>query len=159
MFHAEQGALMATSEQQLAGSARHSVDRFFRKVEAVPWTGCWIWMGCRSSGYGHMRRGGVGVLAHRFAFELHKGAIPPELELDHLCREPSCVNPAHLEPVTTGENTRRGESARVTRARYAAITHCPRGHEYAGANVGFAISGKYTSRYCKTCRRSRRCAR
>lgn len=40
------------------------------------------------------------------------GAITHGLELDHLCRVRRCINPAHLEPVTHAENTRRMHSAR-----------------------------------------------
>jgi hypothetical protein len=36
------------------------------------------------------------------------GPIPPNREIDHLCRVRSCVNPAHLEVVTNRENCRRG---------------------------------------------------
>lgn len=104
---------MATSAQQLAASERRSVERFFSKVTAVPLAGCWLWMGCCSNGYGHMRRQKRCVLAHRFSYELHKGPIPEGLELDHLCRIPSCVNPDHLEPVTSAENTRRGRWGEV----------------------------------------------
>jgi DNA-binding XRE family transcriptional regulator len=41
-------------------------------------------------------------------YEQEVGPIPDSLELDHLCRQPSCVNPAHLEPVTAATNSRRG---------------------------------------------------
>lgn len=81
---------------------------------------CWIWTGTRRpQGYGRFQeyrgtRREFGknrhrlVEAHRFAFESLVGPIPMGLVLDHLCRNPSCVNPAHLEPVTQKENTRRG---------------------------------------------------
>lgn len=39
-----------------------------------------------------------------------RGPIPDGLQLDHLCRNPSCVNPAHLEIVTGAENIRRGKA-------------------------------------------------
>ena len=63
---------------------------------------CWEWQGPRdTSGYGrhgHFR-------AHRVAYQLMVEPIPVGLVLDHLCRNPGCVNPDHLEPVTTRENT------------------------------------------------------
>lgn len=74
-------------------------------------TGCWRWLGhCLSSGYG--RVGARGILAHRLAYEELVGPIPDGLEIDHLCRNRGCVNPAHLEPVTHVENLRRAHLAR-----------------------------------------------
>lgn len=70
---------------------------------------CWVWTGVRSGGgYGQVwsRRGML--LVHRYVYEQLAGPIPQGLVLDHLCRNPSCCNPAHLEPVTTAENVRRG---------------------------------------------------
>lgn len=75
----------------------------------VPATGrCWTWTAdlC-SRGYGQIGWKGHSKLAHRRAYELLVGPIPDGLVLDHLCRNQSCVNPAHLEPVTRAENNRR----------------------------------------------------
>lgn len=47
-------------------------------------------------------------------WEKHNGAIPTNMDLDHLCRNPICVNPDHLEPVTHLENVRRGKNTRLT---------------------------------------------
>jgi HNH endonuclease len=87
--------------------------RFFRKVQYDGETGCWLWQGAlHSAGYGFLSVGGRNQLAHRVAYRLFVGPIPDGLELDHLCRVKHCVNPAHLEPVTTAENLRRGREAR-----------------------------------------------
>lgn len=51
--------------------------------------------------------GGETAYAHRVAYELYVGPIPPGLVVDHLCRVTWCCNPAHLEAVTQGENIRR----------------------------------------------------
>lgn len=100
-----------------------------------PVTGCWNWNKSLNSGYGQISRWSPGktksnvttVKAHREVYERHVGPIPPGLQLDHLCRNPRCVNPAHLEPVTNEENVRRGISTKFTvkdveliRAEYAA---------------------------------------
>lgn len=78
-------------------------------------TYCWIWQGAASDhGYGHVRRDGKLMQAHRVYYEAVHGTIPDGLHLDHLCRMPPCVNPDHLEPVTPAENTRRGLRARLT---------------------------------------------
>lgn len=72
---------------------------------------CWIWLGNPDrEGYGRFyidRK--TGYMAHRYSYALAKGPIPRGLVLDHLCQNPSCVNPKHLEPVTIGENIRRGK--------------------------------------------------
>lgn len=78
-------------------------------------TGCIVYTGAISGGYGHVRRGDKTVKAHRAAYEVVRGPIPEGLELDHICMNRACVNPAHLEPVTHAENLRRGWSAKRMR--------------------------------------------
>lgn len=80
-------------------------------------TGCWQWLhGTNSIGYGqlHVRHSKPRRMAyaHRVYYERHVGPVPDGLELDHLCRNPGCVNPEHLEPVTHAENIRRGYQAK-----------------------------------------------
>jgi hypothetical protein len=74
--------------------------------EIDPDTGCWNWLKSKTSkGYG--KWSAFKGLAHRIMYEKHKGLIPKGLHLDHLCRNPGCVNPDHLEPITLQENNRR----------------------------------------------------
>ncbi len=89
---------------------------------------CWIWPYVNLiTGYGQMVN--PTRSAHRAAYKVLVGEIPPGMQLDHLCRVRTCVNPSHLEPVTGAENLRRGMGGAVTKSRHAAVTHCPRGHE------------------------------
>lgn len=78
---------------------------------------CWVWMRARNNhGYGQIGHDRKVVYAHRVSWELHHGRpVPDGKELDHLCRNPPCVNPSHLEAVTHRENCLRG--ARWPRSR------------------------------------------
>src|SRR6516225_3492381 len=84
--------------------------------------GCWEWKGGRSgNGYGmfylgYVNRKTAQVLAHRFQYERLVGPIPPNMTIDHLCRNRACVNPSHMEVVTNRENILRGECVSAVNA-------------------------------------------
>ena len=144
-----------------------SVERFMAKVHPEPMSGCWLWTGAtKPTGYGNASFfAGETMQAHRMAYEIFVGPIPRGLVLDHKCRTRCCVNPDHLEPVTPSENVARGNTPSVNRARFAAQTHCKRGHALEGRNVilNSAPSRRgRTARICRTClvdgKRQRRAA-
>lgn len=69
---------------------------------------CWIWpFGKLTTGYGAFRVKGVYTLAHRSYYRQAYGEIPKGYDIDHLCKNTSCVNPEHLEAVTHRENCLR----------------------------------------------------
>jgi hypothetical protein len=94
--------------------------RFWDKVIPEPMSGCWLWCGTESGGYGRMSVGSrsdgsrTKALVHRFAYEALVGPLPPKALVDHICRTPQCVNPEHLRACTATENTRYGRSRRGT---------------------------------------------
>lgn len=126
-------------------------ERFWAKVERSGPQDCWTWTGCLTNGYGQFwTHGSQRVRAHRFAYELLVGPIPEGLQIDHLCRVPACVNPAHLEPVTARINVLRSESPI---AQAAAQVFCIHGHPLSGGNL--YVDPKRGFRQCRTCNRRR----
>lgn len=109
---------------------------------------CWLWTGVLNhSGYAEVdQRGRYLGMAHRISYEMHVGPIPDGLTLDHLCRVRHCINPAHLEPVTRGENSLRGVGWAGQHARQEA---CKRGHPFDEQNTYRWRTG----RICRECRR------
>jgi hypothetical protein len=130
--------------------------RYGPHFKTDPATGCWNWVRyVNKQGYAINGTHKAGTRkAHRWYWELVYGKLPDDLDIDHLCRNRRCVNPAHLEPVTRGENQRRGVSPWGQNAQK---THCVNGHELTGDNI-YPSSHRPTrpeSRECRLCARER----
>lgn len=126
-------------------------DRFLSRT-IVDESGCWNYTGFLDrDGYGMFRVGPDQRRAHRVSYEMFVADIPDGLVMDHLCRNRSCVNPTHLEPVTVQENTLRGSG--IT-ANNALKTHCPSGHEYSADNLVICV-GRRVCRRCRSARNQR----
>lgn len=118
--------------------------QFWARVDASG--DCWEWTGSKTSyGYGIVIRNWRRTGAHREAYRLLVGPIPEGLTIDHLCRNHSCVNPDHLEPVTRAENVRRG----IPAGYWGKQPRCTKGHPYTPDNI-YHYQGR---RHCKECRR------
>lgn len=111
-------------------------------------TDCHVWIGATNNkGYGLACVGdGKIELAHRVAYEHEFGPIPDGMVIDHLCRVRNCVNPLHLEPVTQGENQRRGRRA----AALQVGDTCDNGHLIREGDLYERPSGATECRHCRS---------
>lgn len=130
---------------------------FWQRVSLGTPDQCWEWMRSTGShGYGqwwpHRPTSAVqaGVfdtnwLAHRLAWFLERGPIPPGWTIDHICRNRKCCNPHHLRLLTNRDNARNnGQSLK---------TACPSGHPYDERNTYVVPASGH--RKCRTCTRIR----
>ena len=141
----------AQSEQK---RARLPIEvRLWDKVEIV--NECWVWKGATTEyGYGKIGSGCRShptLAAHRVAYEVLIEELDPVVDLDHVCRNPRCVNPFHVEPVTHQENIRRGAGAVCIKTG-----RCKNGHELTPESVRmiFDHNKHRTVRRCRICDRA-----
>lgn len=137
------------------------IKRFFAKVDFRGpkqdhmKTRCWNWTACKDrKGYALFHADGESR-AHRWIWKQVAGPI--EEQLDHRCRNTSCVRPSHLRPCTNLENQQWKNKQR---------THCIHGHPLSGDNVrvttttrkrkladGTEVISEVTQRFCRQCSR------
>lgn len=86
------------------------------------------------------------MYAHRAMYEQVIGPIPEGMDLDHLCRQPRCINPDHLEPVTRAKNLQRGNGTKLTEAEVRVIRDAPPEIETKELARQFGISPSHMSR-------------
>lgn len=140
-----------------AGVPLQAAERAIRRYQAAASgmpdeRGCIDWRGeLRSDGYGILTVEVAGK-RHRFrpyrlAYEAANGLIPAGLTIDHLCRNPRCINPDHLEPVSRAVNTVR-QMAAIHGSDPGRV--CKNGH--AGEYKRDPRSGKL---WCGGCHRDR----
>lgn len=112
---------------------------------------CWEYAGHRNApGYGRIYAEGRHWYAHRYSYTLHKGEIPEGFQVDHLCVNPACFNPDHLEAVPPQVNVIRSSAPSAITARTGI---CQRGHKMTPENVYVRRGGK--RRMCRACQRER----
>lgn len=143
--------------------AASRIDYFWAHVQKTET--CWLWTGRTKGRQSHKYPNMYSVKidgkwkeigAHRWSYEYFIGPIPDKYTIDHVwargCTSTLCVNPDHLEAVTRGENTLRGNTASALHARQ---THCIHGHPFDEENTYWDPSIDTPRRLCKECRHLR----
>jgi hypothetical protein len=116
-------------------------DRLFKHLAVDGW--CWIWTGCHSGGYGHIKVAGSTMRVHRVMADLI--TLPGEgPEVCHTCNNKACFNPAHLYRGYHVDNMRDASIDGLL-----ARPSCPGGHQYIGTNLYISPGGM---RGCRICR-------
>ena len=123
---------------------------FLETLRVDPETLCWTLTERKPNGNGYflLPVNGKRTMVHQLTYRAYVGPIPEGREIDHLCHNPPCCNPDHLEAVTHQENIRRG---------WARITACPAGHEYTLENTYRSPKGERRCRLCKRLSDARYC--
>jgi len=155
-FEQEQAQERQMRNQRLLDGLGRNMDsavvRLHSRIKRDPETGCWLWTGpipVGSKGYARLRVDGKRWLAHRFSYHIHVGPIPHGMTIDHLCRVRHCINPRHMEPVSTRTNVLRGVGTSAVNARK---THCVHGHPFDEENTKW-VKHRPGRRECRTCQR------
>lgn len=132
-----------------------TLSRLLARTKRDKRTGCLRWQGAKNlNGYGRVCIGGKVLLVHRVVCALAHGPIPDGHVVDHVhargCRHVDCINPDHLEAVTTLENALRSSHPKM-------VVHvtgvCARGHRIAGENAKPDGDGRTRCRKCHTDKR------
>lgn len=128
--------------KELAPILRGLEARFWAKVDKT--SDCWLWTGTKDSdGYGQICVNGRTERAHRVSLNLEGVEIGEGLQVDHMCKEPSCVRPSHLRLVTVSEN-QHNRSSTLSESGYRGVTRHGKSWQ---ARQGFDGKSHYLGTY------------
>lgn len=160
------GVVMSVSSEPLSpkrhtalcvevGMVEPETDRFWRRVDKSG--ECWEWKGRNNwGGYGLFERTITKkrVVAHRYAWQSERGAIPAGLLVCHRCDNRLCVRPDHLFLGTQKDNMRDcWAKGRGKNNRPPSRPECRRGHARTVENTYLSKRGKFVVRVCRVCQR------
>ncbi|MDP9885483.1 hypothetical protein J2W21_003006 [Sinomonas atrocyanea] len=140
-------------------------NKFVAQIVGDAVNGCWVWAGRANGRYPLINVGNHEWLAHRYSYGAFIGGHEPGLTLDHVCRNPLCVRPDHLMPMTLLSNTRKEHdgkdwtrdeiasalllvpemSPQVT--LWAMMKRLPIGRARPGESFEFGLDGQPVKRY------------
>lgn len=125
-----------------------------------PNTGCWLWTGyVNNRGYGQANFKNKFYPAHRLSLKAFDDIDLPSgsavLQVDHMCRERSCVNPRHLRIVNPITNVLSKASKCIAKINKTK-THCKFGHAFTPTNTYRRENWGESGRQCKACTDRRR---
>jgi len=113
---------------------------------------CLIWAGAKGGlgVYGCVKVGGKRLPVHRRVYEMLRGPVSSDLEIDHVCGQPLCINIDHLEAVSQQTNLARSNTPAAINSRKL---KCIRGHSLFVDNLLVKFYGNRWHRVCNECRR------
>lgn len=153
------GHIKGVAVRYIAGHQRRSLLPEYAIEDHGYVTPCWIWQRSLSGGrYAQAWDGSSPQLGHILYYERKYGAVPHGHELDHLCHNRNlcpggklcihrrCVNPDHMEPVTSAVNIQRGSMSKLDPAKILAIRSLIlEGHTFRAVAEKFSISSSRIS--------------
>lgn len=142
---------MKSVKEKLRSKHQSSTCALSKRIEArtewEPNTGCAIWTGCSTVGYGRININGQLFLVHRVCYFLANGMSPYTEDglVLHKCDNRSCINPSHLY---IGDHRNNGIDMR-NRRRHPSYSKnkCKHGHTMDSSNVRVYRG----ARHCKKC--------
>ena len=108
-----------SGDEELAFS-EHSrstlIERMIDKISVADKTGCWEWTAATAKKYGYIWDGDKLVRSHRLSLRLalDAGEFDENLNCNHRCDNPPCVNPSHLRQGTQRENILESRLTKLT---------------------------------------------